>query len=79
MSTWLEIRCEHQQDSSFGPNPHERCWSGEGKSPNSVSDDSQAAVMLTLRRISEEAKAAGWVKRKKGWLCPYCQGLPDQK
>lgn len=77
MSTWLEIRCENLYDSSFGHKPNERCWSSDGKSPNSVSDDGQADVMLTLRRISGEARAAGWVKKREGWLCPYCQGLAD--
>lgn len=84
MATWLEIRCENQmEDSAFSPHgkPEGWCWTWDSsrKKPSSVSDDSQAQVMLTLRRISQEAVDQGWVKTRSGWHCPHCAGALQHK
>ena len=76
MSTWIEIRCENMHErSAYGKRAEDCCWSNDKKSPISISDDSQNEVLTTLRRLTEEAKTAGWVKEKKGWLCPHCKNL----
>jgi len=79
MATWLEIRCENQmEDSAFSSHgkPEGYCWTWDRskEKPSALSDDSQAQVMLTVRRVSQEAVDQGWVKTRSGWYCPYCAG-----
>ncbi|WP_274644284.1 hypothetical protein [Pseudomonas serbica] len=75
MATWLELRCENQhQDSAYklSGTAQGSCWSWENKNPSSLSDDNQSDVLVTLRRLADDAKEAGWLKTRTGWHCPFC-------
>lgn len=76
MGFWMEVRCEARCEKwSEGAGkefPPKRCWSRDNEGPMQEASDTQASVIDAYRDLETEARTLGWVKRRNGWLCPYC-------
>lgn len=76
MGIWMEIRCEARtqdfaEQMAKGVS-RARCWSHQNAGPMDMASDTQASVLDVLRGMERDAKQAGWVKTKAGWVCPDC-------
>lgn len=80
MGTWIEIRCEKRGEpfaDGVGLHAGERCYSHVNSGPMDMAEDTQAGVLVTLRKLDKKARSEGWLKTRDGWVCPYCQKAPD--
>jgi len=80
MGTWIELRCENRDSkSSWGDGLGGRgngCWSHINEGHGELALDTRADLLETMRQVERQAKEAGWVKSKFGWVCPFCRKQP---
>lgn len=74
MSIWMEIRCETRK-----PKAGTRCYSTMNAGPMCLIQDTRKGVTQGLSHLNDQAKRAGWVKCKDGWVCPACKNEPGTK
>ena len=76
MATWIEFRCEARTQEFAGTSEEgayqARCLSHHNAGPQDMALDTRASVIDLLQTLEREAKEAGWVKTKVGWVCPGC-------
>ena len=64
MSIWIEIHCDVRRN---------HCRSDNGHMPGDLSRNTRGAVLFTLTRLGKMALEGGWIKDKRGWVCPNCK------
>lgn len=70
MSIWMELRCELRGEGRRDDN--NPCQSDDNSGPMLMADDTKKGASVTAGDLFEEAKNAGWERRKEGWVCPGC-------
>ena len=72
MSLWIEIHCDLPVDGNneFG---EPLCFSYSSASIGGICGNDRTAMMKDLRLIERDAKGQGWIKTRKGWVCPACK------
>jgi len=78
MGTWIEFRCEERSDEveGHGLSIGERCYTADNTGPMGMADDTRADLLALVRSLEEDARSLGWVKKRVGWVCPFCVRHP---
>jgi hypothetical protein len=78
MGTWIEIRCEVRttEVEGHGLDIGQRCLSADNAGPMGMADDSRTAQLQVIQELESDARDSGWVKRRSGWVCPFCVRHP---
>lgn len=73
MAIWIEIHCDVR---SNGPPDrgrlHPFCNSDRNENISGMTGNSRAVFLKTIRHLEKNAKSAGWVKTRDGWICSSC-------
>ena len=73
MSLYLEFRCEH----SGSPTADAADTSCHEPGLMALAGHSHQGVVDALLDLESSARAAGWSKLGKGWICGSCAGLTE--
>lgn len=76
MGIWVEIRCENRAAESARGEAGSHCWSHENQGPMGEASDKRAKLIELMRGLEQEARTTGWIKTRKGWMCPFCADIP---
>jgi hypothetical protein len=77
---WLEIRCDSQSADDLphndgGIDDHDKyCWSliGGGHEEKMFADATKKSIWDSYKELSDQLLSAGWIKHKRGHVCPVC-------
>jgi hypothetical protein len=79
MGTWVELRCEERSDEVEGVgNIGERCFTADNAGPMGMADDNRADLLELMRSLEQDARDGGWLKKRAGWVCPFCVRHPPK-
>lgn len=74
MSIWLEIHCDVRSTAPEGWNrDRPYCDSQHGEFPGVLAHDTSEEITDAIRHLKLDARDQGWVKDRRGWVCPNCQ------
>lgn len=79
MGMWIEIRCERRvEEASYGLQGGGRCLSHDNVGPMGEAHDTRADVSALIQELEGQARNDGWVKTRKGWVCPRCYSRAEK-
>lgn len=78
MGTWVELRCEERSEESEGYSLDvgNCCLSSVNAGPMGMADDTRASLIQLIQGLEADARKSGWVKKRAGWVCPFCVRHP---
>lgn len=75
MAYWVEVHCDVNSEGPPDPGRLEPyCYSNNGSSSGVMIANESAAKASSI--ASRVARSRGWVRRRKGWVCPNCKKMP---
>ena len=74
MSIWLEIFCDVRAPCPEGMvclDPF--CYGESTRQVGGMAYNTRESVRRCLMSLEKQAKLAGWIKDRRGWVCPNCK------
>jgi len=69
MSFFLQMSCSDAREIRDG------CIEFKADLPQTLVGDTIADIVFAKRLLERQAKQDSWVRKRKGWICPFCASL----
>lgn len=73
MSIWLEIHCDVRAPCPEGVvRSSPWCYGESGNQVGGMAGNTRKGIWRCLVYLESVAKDQGWIKDRRGWVCPNC-------
>lgn len=74
MGTWVELRCEVRSEEveGYSLDVGTQCLSTVNAGPMGMASDTRESLLQLIQGLEAEARKDGWLKKRSGWVCPFC-------